>query len=212
MKNIWIYGGSGFAIGGALAYGIVATLAGTLNPGKPGRLIIPTNAPIVVRGGSVKAFCHNHGCTWSNATNGRSTDPGTLTTIYLEDTDVGETTINTTQDWQITLIFRDADGTSPSPGQEKLFICTHGASGTCTFTASAPGSTVYLLGDPGGFLQDDQVDNPRVRYNMDSKCGAASATPDSKCNHIHTILVDEKGKPTQRFRCPDGECGIGLGP
>jgi len=181
----------------------------------PQKLIMPPSTPVVVRGGSVKAYCR--GCAWSPTTNGRvSTRPAAPTTIYLEDIDFGngDLTIDHAGDWKITLIFRDSGGKNPSHDPEVFTICTHtdGHGACAALDSQGPRPTVYLLGYPNGNgFADDEIDNPRAHYNRKSDCVPGDHGPtDAKCNHIHTIQIDEYQKPQRTFHCIDGECGIGI--
>lgn len=220
IQNLWAYGLTKLLVGGlggGLVYGAAAYSTGAAYPGQVNRTIVPRNAPIVVRGGSVRAVCRSQNCKWDNSkTAVRSTNiSGPIKTIYLEDVGTGphDVPINPPAHWQITLTFRKSDGHSQNDDGETLSICTDlDANNHCTYKDSGVPNTLYLQGSAGGF-KDETLDLPGVIYKKSTCSG--DTTSDPKCNHIYDVTVTwdpvTMSLPgTTTYSCGDGACAIWL--
>jgi hypothetical protein len=223
-RSCWKFSLIAFALGAGLVYGIAALLTKSVNPFNWKNQSIPTNAPIVVRGGSVTAVCITQNCAWSGtaASPIRSSNLSQpVSKIYLDDvqaTPGGQTistSFNVPRHWDITITFRDPDGIHPSPGTEKLHICTDLSGVTCTSGGISTQNIIYLQGNPG--FTTAAGTNTGVSYNMTSPC-LQNHVPATTCNHIYSLTFSWNAATGVSlpnggtYFCGDTFCKIGLVP
>jgi hypothetical protein len=194
----------------------------------------PPGSPVVVRGGSVEGRApipNGSNAGWTSVT----TNPPMLQTVAQYDASylslagvvpkggsiAGQYTASgLTNNWKITLFFRDKNGQDPGDAAKKLFICSDqncDASG-----ALANNSYIYLVSDKNGdFSPEAQLDGYDIqRYDLRADpngCqgpnGTGRGTP---CNHLVRVKVEpaptwSDGSTTSVFKCPAGECDVYVG-
>jgi hypothetical protein len=128
-----------------------------------------------------------------------------------------------TGNWRMTLTYRMNDGTTEEPGK-KLQLCTElsNTQTSCVIDANATGKTVYMLGGTdntgaaiGTFTQDAVERKGGVAFDVNS-CGGSTDIFHSRCNHIHSIKVEEAAAngstTTTVYHCVDGACDLGIKP
>jgi hypothetical protein len=188
----------------------------------PQGIINPTNAPVVVRGGSVEV----RALSWTVIS---STAPEVLKATNTNNTILGldgvdssgddspagayQTGLN--QNWRITLTFRKPDGSEDTT--KTLQICTSydKTANACQYGGSTTFSsnTLYLVSDGTGFFTSvgslDGYDRRRYDLNANS-CGTSGSARDTVCNHAFGVKVDGISG-LAKFKCVAGECDIGVG-
>jgi hypothetical protein len=198
-------------------------------------MLPPTNAPIVVRGGSVIfrssqpwTISGNNAQTTVNAADltGVSVDGFTAangsTTTVAETAGESTTTPDPLQNnWRFTLVFRDQNGndpTGPDSGKAKLKVCSDSG---CTAAGKINGgTTLYLVGDGTGTFDTDNTLQLDGQYLLHYYLNACNGGPgkESKCNHVKKVNIDGisawdsgDGVSTSTLWCFAGQCDIGLG-
>jgi hypothetical protein len=196
----------------------------------------PSQSPLKVRGGSVKAIYYGDtGSSWNTSTvvPGNSASV-TLTnisanTIHLDGVDPkdagatntpGEDSQTPNANWRITITFRDKNdptGKAEDPNS-KLVLCTLvDDKNKCKIdqsTATPPGNTVYFQGDANGqlvYFDNTKTDMPHMDYNL-TNCGGSMCTDAALQNHIHSVKIEWINQSPIKYHCPDGLCVIAVGP
>ena len=150
---------------------------------------------------------------------GVTTVRGTLPTITET---AGETGTALTNNWYVSLIFRDSGGST-------LQICPYVNNNVCSASGSLHGeTTLYLVGDGNGTFKIDndgtgkpiQIDGQYLlRYELTS-CDDGTTGDHTKCNHILRVAANLDGVSkwddkdpvnTTTLWCYAGQCDIGIG-
>jgi hypothetical protein len=195
----------------------------------------PPNPPVVVRGGSVDGRApipngSNAGWTSVSAATPTLHTVATYNANYLSlagvipkgGSLVGQYSASgLTNNWKVTLIFRDRQGKDPGDSAaKKLFLCSDQ---NCDASGALANNTfIYMVSDNhGNFSPEAQLDGYDIqRYDLNADpngCegpyGSGRGTP---CNHLVRVKVDgvpqwNDGSTTTVFQCPAGECDVDVG-
>lgn len=126
-----------------------------------------------------------------------------------------------TNNWELVLTFHKYDGTGPETSHN-LHICT---TKTCSHDgplSSGDGQIFFIEdqsdknGDAWGnadFEEDiDGTAYHRKTYHV-RQCPSSDIDTESVCNHIYDLTIYSTGLKEDKstFRCPNGECTIGIG-
>lgn len=212
FASIWVIAGAAAAI-------LVLWLQNILIFGPPPPV---RDSPVTVRGGSV--ILRGTTCQQSQTTCtiplGEPANHIVLHGVQpiKSDSDPGDqdnspmsVTLNPSNNWIVTLSFRDPDG-AREDNHKLLKLCT--SDNQCKSTAGSVGNTLYLLGDgTGAFNSLSRRDRDGARYDLTAACSTdMNPGHDSPCNHIHTVTVQTAANPAgTRYHCIDGECTISVG-
>jgi len=195
----------------------------------------PNDSPVTVRGGSAEALtadawtqpdAANHPWVWE--------DTNTPTTrIVIEGKYNGTYAVYTTstqisQNWTMTLYFRDKNDNPDTSDNNYLTICTYLSSYSCSNTGTFSGNALYLVAvsqNPKQFhldlsntaAGDTTIDGySLLRFDVRT-CGSDGGTH-TRCNHLKEIDVAGTGATIAgtsssfdtSYKCPAGGCDIGI--
>lgn len=196
---------------------------------------VPNNAPVMVRGGSLIFRSQNlwnqgssskiYKTTVSNADLKKLSVDGVTKTQGVRPTiteTAGENGALLTNNWYMTLIFRDSGGST-------LQICPYVSNNACSASGSLSGeTTLYLVGDGNGTftIDTDHSGNPiqvdgqyLLHYDLNS-CSDGSSGEHTKCDHILQVNATLSGVTNwdsgdliaaTTLWCYVGQCNVGIG-